>query len=468
MSFLSKRKTSRSSSVSSTASSTSQTTPPSNPNQTNTLPTKISPQTTALYDYPIPPRTRSLITHLRHSKNINSNAASTAHFITNIQVEEHVETRPSDIRGEHQQLTRTESAGAPPRYNLANRPTRISSLMGKHPPPPISVARTELNADTLASALPSAALDTAKTECTPTINMAEKSGWHTDEDNSPAIVDAMRMIAEKERRREVNRKAALFELIETERSFTKDLRMIVELFLLPIQLLGNRKIVEVIFGDMVKITEMNGMMYSDMVMRLGPLACLVDPERASRNRRKRKPLLKQSGSTSASAHTRSVLQSGSMRSSITPASVSASASTTMSRRLSNPIDRQSLTRHSSVNSHSDAVSVAGGSSLSRSGSQNDGRSSMVSNGDDHSIVTSDVGGESGENSEPRGLSAIGLDSATAGERHDSIRSINGAAEDDEEDATKWTDKQILEYFKNVCIGDVMATYLKDFSEHYAR
>ncbi|KAJ1892894.1 hypothetical protein LPJ66_006078, partial [Kickxella alabastrina] len=385
-----------------------------------------------------------------------------------MQVEEHVETRPSDIRNEHQQLTRTESAGAPPRYKLANRPTRISSLMGKHPPPPISVARTGLNADTFASALPSAALDTAKTECTPTINMAEKSGWHSGEDNSPAIADAMRVIAEKERRREVNRKAALFELIETERSFTKDLRMIVELFLLPIQLLGNRKIVEVIFGDMVKITEMNGMMYSDMVMRLGPLACLVDPERASRNRRKRKPPLKQSGSTNASAHTRSVLQSGSMRSSITPASVSASASTTMSRRLSNPSDRQSLTRHSSVNSHSDAVSVAGGSSLSRSGSQNDGRSSMVSNGDDHSIVTSDVGGESGENSEPRGLSAIGLDSATAGERHDSIRSINGAAEDDEDDATKWTDKQILEYFKNVCIGDVMATYLKDFSEHYAR
>ncbi|KAJ2794166.1 hypothetical protein H4R20_006314 [Coemansia guatemalensis] len=42
------------------------------------------------------------------------------------------------------------------------------------------------------------------------------------------------------------------------------------------------------------------------------------------------------------------------------------------------------------------------------------------------------------------------------------------SEEDENDASKWSENQVLDYFRNVCIGDVMASYLKDFSEHYAQ
>ncbi|KAJ2171587.1 hypothetical protein IW143_003203, partial [Coemansia sp. RSA 520] len=55
-------------------------------------------------------------------------------------------------------------------------------------------------------------------------------------------------------------------------------------------------------------------------------------------------------------------------------------------------------------------------------------------------------------------------------RQNSVRSHASVPEEeefDEDNASKWTENQVLDYFKNVCIGDVMASYLKDFSEHYA-
>ncbi|KAJ2066232.1 hypothetical protein GGI16_009794, partial [Coemansia sp. S142-1] len=273
-----------------------------------------------------------------------------------------------------------------------------------------------------------------------------------------------------ERQRETKRKAALFELVDTERSYTNDLRMVVELFLLPIQLLGNRKIVDVIFGDMVKITEMNGKMYIDMITRLGPLACKVDPERASRNRRKKKNAIRPSGVSHLSGPSRSVLQGSTLRSPTSP-SVSASASTTMSRRLSNSNnggDHQRTARRASVHSYSDPTMSLDNMSISQTASRNGDRASVVSNGDDLSIATSNSGGSGGDHGELRYLSTTAGGSASVAERHDSVRSLGSASEEDENDASKWTDDQVLDYFKNVCIGDVMSNYLKDFSEHYAQ
>ncbi|KAJ2134407.1 hypothetical protein IW136_004664, partial [Coemansia sp. RSA 678] len=182
-------------------------------------------------------------------------------------------------------------------------------------------------------------------------------------------IDPVDEVLEKERQREGKRKAALFELVDTERTYTDDLRMVVELFLLPIQLLGNRKIVDVVFGDMVKITEMNGKMYFDMITRLGPLACLVDPKRAGRNRRKKKNALKAAASPHI-GHSRSVLQGSSIRSPATPAIVSASASNTMSRRISNPGDPPHSSPRASVYSYDIAHDSA---SLNRTGSRQEDR-----------------------------------------------------------------------------------------------
>ncbi|KAJ2471129.1 hypothetical protein EV174_006002, partial [Coemansia sp. RSA 2320] len=285
-----------------------------------------------------------------------------------------------------------------------------------------------------------------------------------------------------ERQREIKRKAALFELVDTERSYTNDLRMVVELFLLPIQLLGNRKIVDVIFGDMVKITEMNGKMYIDMITRLGPLACMVDPERASRNRRKKKNVSAAARPSGTPMHlsgpSRSVLQGSSLRSPASP-SVSASASTTMSRRLSSHGDQQQQrsARRASVHSCSDITTSLESMSLSQAALySNEDRISMVSNGDDLSIATSNSGGSGPEPGELRYLATVaGAGSVAAAaavasfsERHGSVRSIESVTEEDESDASRWTEDQVMDYFKNVCIGDVMSNYLKDFSEHYAQ
>ncbi|KAJ2291913.1 hypothetical protein IWW55_005896, partial [Coemansia sp. RSA 2706] len=276
------------------------------------------------------------------------------------------------------------------------------------------------------------------------------------DDSTAKVSDPAQELLEKERQRESKRKAALFELVDTERTYTDDLRMVVELFLLPIQLLGNRKIVDVIFGDMVKITEMNGKMYFDMITRLGPLACLVDPKRAGRNRRKKKNALRSAASPHV-GNPRSVLQGSSIRSPATPASVSTSASNTMSRRLSNPGEPPYPSPRASIYSYDAAQDSV---SLKRAASRNEDRL----NSDDMSIRTSNSGGSNVDSVGTRGLF-----SAPA-ERQSSVRSRESVPEEeeyDEDDASKWTENQVLDYFKNVCIGDVMASYLKDFSEHYA-
>ncbi|KAJ2711101.1 hypothetical protein H4R19_003411, partial [Coemansia spiralis] len=193
----------------------------------------------------------------------------------------------------------------------------------------------------------------------------------SNSDSASEAVLSARTLLDRERQREGKRKAALFELVDTERTYTDDLRMVVELFLLPIQLLGNRKIVEVIFGDMVKITEMNGKMYKDMITRLGPLACLVDEKSASRNRRKKRNALKTAATSHMSASTRFPLQGSSLRSPASPSAVPASASTTMSRRLSNSGDPHLSSPRASVYSYGEPVAAADASSLARAGSRHD-------------------------------------------------------------------------------------------------
>ncbi|KAJ2880400.1 hypothetical protein H4R27_004741 [Coemansia aciculifera] len=388
-----------------------------------------------------------------------------------VMVEEDEKARLSAIYNEYQRTEPAAATTAPSREDSA-RPSRNSSLLAKQPhspsaPPPLSV-------NTHAQVLPSAATTAAIADTAllaPTL-FVDPASDVASQDALSTVEDPVLELRDKERQRETKRKAALFELVDTERSYTNDLRMVVELFLLPIQLLGNRKIVDVIFGDMVKITEMNGKMYIDMITRLGPLACKVDPERASRNRRKKKNAIRPSGVSHLSGPSRSVLQGSTLRSPTSP-SVSISASTTMSRRLSNSNnggDHQRTARRASVHSYSDPAMSLDNMSISQTASRNGDRASVVSNGDDLSIATSNSGGSGGDHGELRYLatSTAAGGSAFAAERHDSVRSLGSASEEDENDASKWTEDQVLDYFKNVCIGDVMSNYLKDFSEHYAQ
>ncbi|KAJ2766190.1 hypothetical protein GGI18_006049, partial [Coemansia linderi] len=244
------------------------------------------PATNEQLDYPVPPRSRSLLVYSRKRANSRVSCRS--------QVEEDEKARLSAIYNEYQRTEPAASTAAPSREDSA-RPSRNSSLLAKPPqspsaPPPLSV---NTHAQVPPSAANTAAIaDTALTAPTPFVDPAADAA---SQDALSPVEDPVIEVRDKERQRETKRKAALFELVDTERSYTNDLRMVVELFLLPIQLLGNRKIVDVIFGDMVKITEMNGKMYIDMITRLGPLACKVDPERANRNRRKKKNAIRPSG-----------------------------------------------------------------------------------------------------------------------------------------------------------------------------
>ncbi|KAJ1997708.1 hypothetical protein GGI04_005301, partial [Coemansia thaxteri] len=213
--------------------------------------------------------------------------ASPAHEYVMVEEEEE-KARLNAICVEYQGRAGADSATTHLREDSV-RPSRTSSLIAKQlppspslPPPLLgSVAPSSLSIDTQTLAPNSAALTAVADSSLP-------ADLYASNDESSIAEDPALQARNMERQREIKRKAALFELVDTERSYTNDLRMVVELFLLPIQLLGNRKIVDVIFGDMVKITEMNGKMYIDMITRLGPLACMVDPERASRNRRKKK------------------------------------------------------------------------------------------------------------------------------------------------------------------------------------
>ncbi|KAJ1647881.1 hypothetical protein J3B02_001298 [Coemansia erecta] len=416
-------------------------------------------------EYAVPPRARSLAPFVRAA---NNSAKNNHHIagISRIQVEEEEKARLNQIYNEYQCLGKAAALDAPAQ---AQAQAQVQSPGASVAGPSRSSSLAKKNTELAIAAGPSS----------PTLSVNTQAVRHSRSNSSSEIADAAREIMEKERQREIKRKAALFELIDTERSFTKDLRMVVELFLLPIQLLGNRKIVEVIFGDLVKITEMNGMMYKDMVTRLGPLACLVDPERANRNRKKKKAPIKLSSSSShATRQPRSVLQSSSLRSPTTPTSVSISASTTMSRRLSGSSNYNSATRRSSTHSYNEASTSASAAaaaagienmSLNRSGSRHDDRASIASNGDEYSVATSNSG-SGAENGGLRYVTVADAASSAVAARNGSVRSLDSSAavEFDEDDASRWTEDQVLDYFKNVCIGDVMANYLKDFSEHYAR
>ncbi|KAJ2501200.1 hypothetical protein GGH96_002121 [Coemansia sp. RSA 1972] len=395
--------------------------------------------------HPFPPRSRSLVPYPPSPVNDIDDSFCLLQVEGTEEDEEKEDAeqekaRLNAIADEYQ----NNSSGVPSRDDSA-LPSRTSSLSAK--PADVSLELSVVTQIKKLTSDESASYTDAKDPPLP---------QYSRNDSDIKKIDPVDELLERERQREGKRKAALFELVDTERTYTDDLRMVVELFLLPIQLLGNRKIVDVVFGDMVKITEMNGKMYFDMITRLGPLACLVDPKRAGRNRRKKKNALKAAASPHI-GHSRSVLQGSSIRSPATPAIVSASASNTMSRRISSPGDPPHSSPRASVYSYDIAHDSA---SLNRAGSRQEDRLT----GDDMSVHTSNSGGS---NVDTIGLR--GLFSATT-ERHNSVRSQASVPEEeefDEDNASKWTENQVLDYFKNVCIGDVMASYLKDFSEHYA-
>ncbi|KAJ1791387.1 hypothetical protein LPJ59_004997, partial [Coemansia sp. RSA 2399] len=352
----------------------------------------------------------------------------------------------------HTRYSEKADVSAPPELSVDTHP---SVLHGANTEASTATAAATANNTYTATASAGADMDNATAPA--------QSRGRNRQDSTSLIANAARQISEKERQREMKRKAALFELVDTERSFTNDLRMVVELFLLPIQLLGNRKIVDVIFGDMVKITEMNGKMYFDMITRLGPLACFVDPERASRNRRKKK----HAASSRSAGHPRSVLHGSSIKGPSSPRSAQASiaATNTMARRLSISGDKNDPARRSSMHSATDVGSARDSIALGSAGTRND---EWPANGDEMSIAASSISGGSATSATGyRYLSSVSVDAVPTTERHDSTRSLGGMSEEDEDDASKWTEEQVLEYFKNVCIGDVMSNYLKDFSELYA-
>ncbi|KAJ2796881.1 hypothetical protein H4R20_005385, partial [Coemansia guatemalensis] len=309
-----------------------------------------------------------------------------------LQIEDDEKARLNAIYSEYQDS----ASSATPPSSESHRPSRSSSIAKRPTPAAVAEAAEALRVNTNPQNLEDGLSDDAEPKDSFSQPPPPLQSLRTDQDGIVGSSDAARLQLEMERQRESKRKAALFELVDTERTYTDDLRMVVELFLLPIQLLGNRKIVDVIFGDMVKITEMNGKMYLDMITRLGPLACLVDPKRASRNRRKKKNALKPTVSSHISSHPRSVLQGSSIRSPTTPVLVSASASSTMSRRLSNPNEPSYSSPRASVHSSGEPGSVHDAASLNRVGSRNEDHRSMLSNGDDMSIRTSASGGSSGD------------------------------------------------------------------------
>ncbi|KAJ2158637.1 hypothetical protein GGF46_003637 [Coemansia sp. RSA 552] len=354
-----------------------------------------------------------------------------------VMVEDEEKAQLSAIYNEYKDGT---SSAAPSREDSA-LPSRTSSLSVKPTAATVPEGPASLSVDTDVKQ----PLDESPSAPADMQDSSTQLPEYDQKEGMSSVALAARDILEKDRQRESKRKSALLELVATEKTYTDDLRMVVELFLLPIQLLGNRKIVDVIFGDMVKITEMNGKMYFDMITHLGPLACFVDSKRAGRNRRKKKTALK----PAASGNHRSVLHGSSIRSPTTPVNVSVSASATMSRRRSAANNQTHSSPRASVYSY-DVSSVHDAQSLNRAGSRNDDHRLLISNGDEASIRTSNSGGSAGA------------------ERHGSVRSMKSSPEEyDSDDASKWTENQVLDYFKNVCIGDVMANYLKDFSEHYA-
>ncbi|KAJ2760520.1 hypothetical protein IWQ57_006285, partial [Coemansia nantahalensis] len=195
---------------------------------------------------------------------------------------------------------------------------------------------------------------------------------------------------------------------------------------------------------MVKITEMNGKMYRDMITRLGPLACLVDEKSASRSRRKKRNAQRSAASPHPSAGARFPLQGSTLRSPASPIVAPGSASATVSRRFSGSADPHASSPRASVYSYGEAAGAVDASPLARAGSRHDDAMSI------RTVASTGSGGD-----------------VRGAQRQFSQRSVGNALDWDEDNAAKWTEDQRLDYFKNVCIGDVMASYLKDFSEHYA-
>lgn len=399
-------------------------------------------------EYPIPPRSRSL---LHNSTNTNRIDTGYVHIQ---QVEDEEKARLNYIINEYSQMDYAPSIAAPavtanPATNflsiddgVSNKPPlRSTSLASKPlPPDPSSNSSSPSPVIDALNARPQS-LNThvsgstgrrtspsGTTKELPTPNAADATATPPDLSNGSPGAKGASVI----RKEEIKRKAALFEILTTERSYTNDLRIMVELFLLPIQLLGNRKIVEVIFSDLIKITEMNSMMYTDLIKRMGPLAALADPEHANRIRKKKKSKAMRGGGGgsrfSSMGPARSALHGSSLKSLASP--------TTLSDH-----------RRNSMASATERTALAAGNG-----------------GDNTSIATSNSGSTGGDGGY-RYLSHA--PSTGVAERHDSVRSSMGSiSDDDEDDATKWTEDQVLDYFKNVCIGDVLANYLKDFPDYY--
>ncbi|KAJ1938163.1 hypothetical protein FBU59_004529, partial [Linderina macrospora] len=287
---------------------------------------------------------------------------------------------------------------------------------------------------------------------------------------APAPKTEAEKAAEKRRSEDTKRKEALFELVRTERKYTSDLRLIVELFLLPIQYLGNRRVVDVIFGDLVKIAEMNNKMYLEMEQRLGPMYVFVNPDKAQKN--KKRGAVRSSQSSHATSTHRSALHGSSLKSPTSPMAVSSSVSN--SRRLSMSGSAKDSSSVYSAEGVNDSIGSMG---LRRHGSKNDDAASAFSAGSSGSSGDSQgnghryvVTGGSTSTSARRRLNSNGSTMSGPGSTyvgHGSVRSMNTVEEDPANDASKWSEDQVLEHVKNTCIGDIMAAFLKDFSEMYA-
>ncbi|KAJ1966035.1 hypothetical protein GGI12_000353 [Dipsacomyces acuminosporus] len=95
----------------------------------------------------------------------------------------------------------------------------------------------------------------------------------------PEMSGLEQQIKENELKGAKKHKAALFELIETEKRYISDLRLAESLFSYRIQCLGSRDVVDKIFGDMPRIAQVNTRMYLDLLRCLGPLSALIETER---------------------------------------------------------------------------------------------------------------------------------------------------------------------------------------------
>ncbi|KAJ2815873.1 hypothetical protein GGI24_005906, partial [Coemansia furcata] len=157
------------------------------------------PATNEQLDYPVPPRTRSLLIYSR--KRANSRATFRS------QVEDDEKARLSAIYSEYQRAEPAAATAAPSREDSA-RPSRNSSLLAKQPHSPSAPLPLSVNTHAQASpsAITTAAIaDTALLAPTPFVDTAADVANH---DPLLTAEDAVLEVRDRERQRETKRKAA--------------------------------------------------------------------------------------------------------------------------------------------------------------------------------------------------------------------------------------------------------------------